>query len=307
MTTRRLGTWEERGTGAPTAPGPLSRPSVPAHWRLRSRTLNTAGPLVMGILNLTPDSFSDGGDLGSVRDAMDRALTMIHGGAEILDVGGESTRPGALEVSPGEEAARVLPFLKEAVQEISVPLSIDTRKAAVAEVALDAGVEIVNDVSGMRHDREMAGLAARYGAGVVLSHMRGTPATMTGEAEYGEVVGDVISELEESLGLARRAGIEWDRIVVDPGLGFAKTRDHNLTILARLGELGILGRPVLVGPSRKRFIGALTGVPEKERVHGTVAACVVAYLQGARIFRVHDVEPVVQALTVTRAMVEAAE
>lgn len=288
-------------------PGPPSRLPASERWSLRTRTLDLKGPAVMGILNLTPDSFSDGGRIDSLVEALDQARSLLDQGADILDVGGESTRPGATPVSRQEEMARVLPFLRQACRELPVPFSIDTRHAEVAEAALEAGVEIVNDVSGLRQDGGMAEVVARYHAGLVLSHMRGTPATMMDEAKYEDVVGEVMGELEGSLDRARGAGIDHERIVVDPGIGFAKTGAQNITLLARLRALRKLGHPLLVGPSRKRFIGALTGASVEDRLGGTIAACVVAYLQGARVFRVHDVGPVKQALRVARAMVEAAE
>lgn len=287
--------------------GPPSRPRAAGSWTLRTRTMGLEGPVTMGILNLTPDSFSDGGRLASMADALDQARMLMDQGADILDVGGESTRPGATPVPPEEEMARVLPFLRQATRDLPVPFSIDTRHADVAEAALEVGVEIVNDVSGLKQDEAMAEVVARHGAGLVLSHMRGTPATMMEQAEYGDVVQEVMAELEVSLERARGAGISPDRIVVDPGIGFAKTGVQNLTLLAGLGVLLELGHPLLVGPSRKRFIGALTGATVEDRLGGTIAACVVAYLQGARVFRVHDVGHVKQALRVARAMVEAAE
>jgi dihydropteroate synthase len=258
----------------------------------------------MGIVNLTPDSFSDGGRYGTVEAALGKATEMVNEGAAILDVGGESTRPGATPVSPDEEVERILPFFEAASDRIDVPLSVDTRRASVARAALDAGAEIVNDISALAHDPAMAATVASSGRAVVLMHMRGTPVTMGRLARYHDVVGEVVQELEAALARASTAGIGRDRIAVDPGIGFAKDGAHNLALLRDLGSLGRLGRPLLVGPSRKRFIGEITGREPRERVHGTAAACVMAYLEGARIFRVHDVGPVVQALAVARAIVE---
>ncbi|NJD20831.1 MAG: dihydropteroate synthase [Gemmatimonadetes bacterium] len=259
----------------------------------------------MGIVNLTPDSFSDGGLHGDVEAALDHARAMVGAGARILDVGGESTRPGAAAVPAREEAERMLPVLRRAVAELGVPVSVDTRKAAVARAALEEGAAVVNDVSGLAFDPEMGEVVAESGAGVVLMHMRGVPATMAVLATYGDVTAEVASELGEAVARARVAGIPDGAVVLDPGLGFAKTPEQSLALLAELGSLGALGFPLLVGPSRKRFLGAVLGEPPERRIAGTVAACVVAYLGGARIFRVHDVAPVAQALAVAHAILRA--
>jgi dihydropteroate synthase len=264
--------------------------------------IDLSAPVVMGILNLTPDSFSDGGAIGSVDEALEKAHLLAAEGAGIVDVGGESTRPGAEPVPVEVEVARILPFVEAAASSLPVPLSVDTRRAIVARASLRAGAQVINDVSGLKHDSLMAQAVAEDGGALVLSHMRGTPATMDRMAGYGDVVAEVVGELRESLSLALEAGIPEERIVVDPGIGFAKTGRQSLTLLRELEALSTLGRPVLVGPSRKSFIGEITGRPPLERLHGTVAACVVAFLKGARVFRVHDVGPVVQALAVTRAI-----
>ena len=264
-------------------------------------------PRVMGVLNLTPDSFSDGGELPTLESALARARILVAEGAEILDVGGESTRPGAPPVSPDKEMLRVVPVIEALSSFLPVPISVDTRHAQVALEALRAGARIVNDVSGLQHDPRMASVVAGEGGSLVLSHMRGTPATMGELAVYQDVVKEVREELGRSLDVALDAGIPLDRIVVDPGIGFAKTGPQSMKVLGGLRSLASLGRPILVGPSRKSFIGALTGAPPGERVPGTLAACIVAFLEGARIFRVHDVAPLVQALTVTRAIIEASE
>jgi dihydropteroate synthase len=255
----------------------------------------------MGIVNLTPDSFSDGGRLRDLSTALDHARSLVADGAGMLDVGGESTRPGAHAVPEAEERRRILPFLRAAAGSLGVPISVDTRKASVARAALDAGAAAVNDVSGLSHDPGMAQVVAETGAGVVLMHMRGDPVTMNDQARYGDVAAEVTAELASAVARARSAGIRRDALVVDPGLGFAKTPEQTLTLLGDLGRLEELGLPILVGPSRKRFIGSVSEAPPGERVAGTVAACVLAYLQGARIFRVHDVAPVVQALAVAQA------
>ncbi len=256
----------------------------------------------MGIINLTPDSFSDGGRFRGVEEALAEAEAMVAAGAGLIDVGGESTRPGAEVVSTAEELARVLPFVEAAGARLPVPLSVDTRKAEVARAALDAGAAIVNDVSALRHDPTLGEVAAEVGAGVVLMHMRGEPATMRELARYDDVPREVASELGEAVERARHAGIADTSIVLDPGIGFAKTATHSFAILAQLEPLLTLGFPVMVGPSRKSFLGSVTNAEPQRRAPGTVAACVAAYLQGARIFRVHDVEPVIQALAVAEAI-----
>lgn len=259
-------------------------------------------PRIMGILNVTPDSFSDGGRFRSLEPALVRARAMVSDGADLIDVGGESTRPGAPAVSAAEEADRVLPVLERLIGSVDVALSVDTRKAEIAREALSLGVDVVNDVSALAGEG-MTSFVAASTAGVVLMHMRGTPETMQSLAHYGDVVEDVADELAAAVAAAVSGGISPDRIAVDPGIGFAKTAEHNLEILARLGRIAQLGHPVLVGPSRKAFIGAIAGgVPPQERDAGTAAACVMAGLRGARIFRVHDVRGVRQALDVAEAI-----
>ena len=277
-------------------------------WRLAGgRALDTSRPLVMGILNVTPDSFSDGGELaGGPARALERGCAMVEAGAALLDVGGESTRPGAAPVSEAEERARVIPVIEALARELDVPVSVDTRKAGVARAALAAGARVVNDVSGLNHDPALADVVAEGGAGLVLMHMRGEPADMMGHARYHDVVAEVRDELSASVARARAAGVPDSAIVVDPGLGFAKTAEHNLIVIRRLAELEALGQPILVGPSRKSFLGRILDVPPAERMIGTAAACVAAYLAGARIFRVHDVAPVAQALKVAEAIVREA-
>lgn len=271
-------------------------------WKLRDRELDLTAPRVMGILNLTPDSFSDGGELASVEDALRRAREMVAEGVHILDVGGESTRPGAEEISPSEELRRVLPFIRRASSEFHVPLSVDTRKAEVARAAVQAGAEIVNDVSALTHDPQMAPFLAEARVGVVLMHMRGTPADMRSRASYDDVVETVRREIAARVDTARTAGIEDERVVLDPGIGFAKDADHSLTLVRELRRLVDLGFPVLVGPSRKSFLGAVLDAPPEDRLEGTIASCVLARANGARIFRVHDVREVVRALAVTHSV-----
>ena len=281
-------------------------PPFSPSWRVRGRTLLLARPLVMGILNVTPDSFSDGGLWTHPKRALEHARRMVAEGADILDIGGESTRPGAQPVPPEQERARVLPVVRQCRAELSVPLSVDTRRAEVAEAALEAGAEIINDVSALG-DPQMAATVGEAGAGLVLMHMRGTPQTMQLEPHYEDVVGEVVSELGEALERARQGGIAEEQIVVDPGIGFGKTAAHNLELIARLDRLRVLRRPLLLGPSRKQFLSALLGdIPPDERDVATAAACVVGLLRGARIFRVHNVAIARQALAVAEALRRAA-
>ncbi len=259
---------------------------------------------VMGVLNVTPDSFSDGGQYLDPAAAVAHGLELEHEGAAILDVGGESTRPGAHPVAPDEELRRVLPVvegLRSAGAHAAV--SIDTCKALVAARALEAGATVVNDVTALRGDPEMASVIADADAGCCLMHMLGEPRTMQNDPRYGDVVGEVKAFLEERLRFATHNGIAEERIVLDPGIGFGKTVPHNLELLRRIDELVALGRPVLVGSSRKSFIGRLTGRPVDARLAGTIATNVLAYAGGARIFRVHDVAAVHDALTVAAATV----
>lgn len=277
-------------------------------WKLRhDRRMPLQRPVVMGILNVTPDSFSDGGELASVEAALRRAREMAAAGADLLDVGGESTRPGASPVLPEEEIARVVPVLRAIRAELDLPVSIDTRHAGVARAALAAGADAVNDVSGLA-DPEMAEVVARSGAGLVLMHMRGTPATMQSLTGYRDLAAEVAAELRASWGRARAAGVPDEAVVLDPGIGFAKTAAQNVELIARLGEIAALGRPVLLGVSRKSFIGALLGgIPAAERDAGTAGACVAGLERGARIFRVHDVRTARHALDVAAAVISAGE
>lgn len=288
-------------------PGPRVDAGADA-WHVRGRVLALDRPLVVGILNVTPDSFSDGGRFHRLDDAVRRARRMADEGADLIDLGGESTRPGAPEVSADEEATRIVPILHALRDALDLPLSADTRKAAVARAALDAGAHAINDVSGLA-DPEMAGVVARTDAGLVLMHMRGTPATMQSLTDYGDVVEDVAAELAASLARADGAGIARERVVLDPGIGFAKTAEQNLELIASLRRLEArLGRPVLLGASRKSFIGALLGgIPAAERDAGTAGACVAGLARGARLFRVHDVRGARQALDVAWAVLRIPE
>jgi dihydropteroate synthase len=261
----------------------------------------------MGVLNVTPDSFSDGGLYLSVDAAVRHAEEMAHAGAQVIDVGGESTRPGADPVPEAEEVERVVPVVERiAAGGLGARVSVDTRKLAVAEAALQAGARIVNDVSAFRAAPEMAGLVASSGAGCCLMHMLGDdPRTMQADPRYGDVVAEVKAFLEERLAFATGEGVPEESVWLDPGIGFGKTVEHNLELLRRLDEIVAIGRPVVIGASRKSFLGKLTGRPERERVAATVAANVVALERGASIFRVHDVAETVDALKVATATFRA--
>jgi len=268
---------------------------------------------IVGVLNATPDSFSDGGrfvvgEAGvDVARGVDCAAALLREGAHVIDVGGESTRPGAPEVPAAVELARTVRLIEAIAKRMDVPLSIDTRKAEVAEAALAAGASIVNDVSGLRHDPALAGAAARAGAGLVLGHLRGTPQTMQRDPHFDDVLEEVAGELRESVALARAAGVPLESIAVDPGIGFGKRLEDNLALLARPQALRErVGAPVLVGPSRKSFLGALTADPVGERDRATLAACAVAVFAGADALRVHDVAGAVRAVAVARALRDAA-
>lgn len=260
--------------------------------------------LVMGVVNVTPDSFSDGGVYLAPEAAVRHGLDLEHQGAAILDIGGESTRPGAVAVRAEEELGRVVPVI-EGLREAGTAarVSVDTAKAAVARRALAAGATFVNDVTALRGDPDMAAVVASSGAECCLMHMVGNPRTMQDDPRYDDVVSEVKAFLEQRLAFAVSEGIPEQRIVLDPGIGFGKTVAHNLELLSRLDELLSLGRPLLIGTSRKSFLGRITGRQVGERLPGTIATCVLAYAAGARIFRVHDVGPVHDALLVAAATV----
>jgi dihydropteroate synthase len=260
-------------------------------------------PLLMGVVNVTPDSFSDGGLFLDAPAAIEHGRELAAEGADILDIGGESTRPGAQPVSADEELRRVLPVV-EALSGHGPVISIDTSKLAVARAALDAGARIVNDVSAFRFDPDIAGLVADTGVDCCLMHMLGEPRTMQEDPRYDDVVSDVKAFLEERLAFAVSEGVAEERVWLDPGIGFGKTVDHNLQLLRRLDEIVAIGRPVVVGTSRKSFLGKLTGREVTERLPGTIATNVLALERGASVFRVHDVLPVKDALTVAAATLE---
>ncbi|MFQ6102690.1 MAG: dihydropteroate synthase [Candidatus Glassbacteria bacterium] len=260
--------------------------------------------LIMGVLNLTPDSFSDGGKFTSVDAALDRALEMVNQGADIIDVGAESTRPDADPIPAEIELSRINPVLEGMGDDFPVPISVDTYKADVADVALNLGAEIVNDISGLKRDSEMAGVVARHKAGLVIMHMRGNSKTMQSLTNYRNLVADVRAELEESAQIALGKGIELERIVFDPGIGFAKDYLQSCILINRLAELSIMERPILVGVSRKSYIGKILNLPVEERLEGTIAASVLSMVRGASILRVHDVKEVKRAVEVAKVIME---
>jgi dihydropteroate synthase len=256
----------------------------------------------MGIVNVTPDSFSDGGQFLDSSAALEHALRLVEEGAEIIDVGGESTRPGAMPVATDDELRRVIPVVAQLAKQSPVLISIDTTKAEVARAALDAGAHIVNDISALTFDPAMASVCAAAGAGVVCMHIRGTPQTMQNDPQYDDVVADICSFLEGRLADLERQGIAREQVVVDPGVGFGKTAEHNVEILRHISRFRALGRPVCVGHSRKRFLKKLLGRPVDERLFATVGVSVAVALQGAAILRVHDVAATRDALLACQSL-----
>jgi len=257
---------------------------------------------LMGIVNVTPDSFSDGGRYFEPAQAISHGVKLVEEGADIIDVGGESTRPGARPVSGREEMERVIPVIRGLRRELSAPISVDTYKADVARAALDEGADMVNDISALRFDPAMAPLVAAEKVPVVLMHMRGTPRTMQRRPHYRDVVEEVKEFLRDQIRFAVQAGVDLERIIIDPGIGFGKELEHNLALLRALPALADLGRPVLVGPSRKTFIGKILDVGPEERLEGSLAAAVAAVLGGASVIRTHDVKEARRAIRVADAM-----
>jgi len=261
---------------------------------------------IMGVLNVTPDSFSDGGLYAGHDAAVGHARSMAAQGADIIDIGGESTRPGAEPLTEEEELRRVLPVIERISKELTVPVSVDTYKARVAQKALAAGASLVNDISGLRFSSDMARVVADHDAAVVLMHIKGTPRDMQANPVYGDVIVEIMDYLEESAAIALKAGVGSDRILIDPGIGFGKTVQHNLEIIDRLDEFKTLGFPVVIGTSRKRFIGTVLNIAEpKDRVEGTAATVAIAIQRGAHIVRVHDVGPMTQVARMTDAIERA--
>lgn len=288
---------------------------MPAHkifrLKLPSRTL-TLGEhtLIMGVLNVTPDSFSDGGKFFTVTAAIDAALQMQHQGADILDIGAESTRPGSQGISAAEELRRLLPVLQELRGRLKIPISIDTRKSTVAELAVGAGAEILNDVSGLKHDSRIAQIAVRHKVPLILMHMRGTPQTMQKGPFAKNAIRDVTAALRRSIALARSAGVSKSQIILDPGIGFGKSDSQNYELLANLLTLAKLGYPLLIGTSRKAFLGRTLAkdgkpAPTNQRLWGTAATVTASILGGAHILRVHDVAEMVQVARVSDAVLYA--
>lgn len=258
----------------------------------------------MGIVNATPDSFSDGGLYNDPTAAVEHALKLVAAGADLLDVGGESTRPGAAIVSAEEEVERVIPVIEQLSSRTSTPISIDTTKALVARRALDAGATIINDISGLTFDPEMTSVCAESDCGVICMHIQGTPQTMQNDPRYDDVVEDIRDWLHKRLEHLVSAGIAEERIVLDPGIGFGKTAAHNLQILSNIDRLRSLGRPILIGHSRKRFLGKLLGRPIDERDYGTIGVAIALAAQGTDIIRIHDVAALHDCLTAWRTVID---
>jgi dihydropteroate synthase len=273
-------------------------------WSIKDGFFETGKhPLIMGIVNVTPDSFSDGGQYVSSDDAIRHGLKLVEEGADILDIGGESTRPGAGVVGCDDEVDRVMPVIKGLKAGTDVPISIDTCKAEVASRAIDAGVSIINDVSAMRFDKKMIHVASESGSGVVLMHMKGNPRNMQSDPEYQDVIGEIMDFLNQHIGFAEAGGIQRDKICIDPGIGFGKTLNHNLEIFRHLDRFLELGQPVLTGPSRKSFIGKLLNdAPVHERVEGSAAAVAASVFAGVHVIRVHDVKFMKRVAVVASAL-----
>ena len=265
----------------------------------REHTLRFEKTLIMGILNVTPDSFSDGGLFDTFDAAVAHAKQMVSDGADIIDIGGESSRPGSEPLSEKEELARILPVVTRLLQKLSVPISIDTYKPHVADVCLKAGAHLINDITGLTNQK-MRTVVADHAVPVVMMHMRGTPKNMQQNPIYQDVLGEINTFFQTQISLAQKVGIH--QIIIDPGIGFGKTLEHNLQILRHLDAFTTLGHPLLVGPSRKSFIGTITGRPANERLEGTIAAMTVAIMNGANIVRVHDVKECKRAIQVVDAI-----
>lgn len=277
------------------------------HWKTARRTISLDHPLVMAILNVTPDSFSDGGEYLSVNDALRQAEKMIDEGADIIDIGGESTRPGGKPVATDEEIGRVVPVIAAIAKRFDKPISVDTTKSKVAEKTIDAGAEIINDISGLRFDERIADVAASSNAGLVLMNSRGTFETLHTQSPVEDILAEVTTDLQRAIDVANSHGVKNEQIALDVGIGFGKTQEQNLELLAKLGKLvsEFEQYPMLIGASRKSFIGRILGdVPPSERLGGSIAVAVVAVWNGAKIVRVHDVKETVAAIK-TAAMLDA--
>jgi len=262
--------------------------------------------LVMGVLNVTPDSFSDGGLFLDTHRAIEHGLRMAEEGADIIDVGGESSRPGSDPVSQDEELERIIPVIEALASRLQIPVSVDTYKAQVAERAVEAGAQMINDISGLRFDPQMPSVAARFDTPLIIMHIKGTPKTMQEDPRYEDLMGEIIAYLREGIDRAERVGgVDPHQVIVDPGIGFGKRVEDNLMILKRLPELTCLGRPLIIGTSRKSFIGAVLDREVDQRAIGTLATVAVSALKGAHMVRVHDVGPARQAVDMVDAVVNA--
>ena len=259
---------------------------------------------VMGVLNLTPDSFFNGGRFNREDAALNRVEEMVEEGADIIDVGGESTRPGAKRVTLEEEINRVIPVLRKLRKRFKIPFSIDTYKAKVAKEALEVGADMVNDISGLRFDSRMKQIISKYDVPVVIMHIKGTPQNMQNNPEYRDLMNEIISYLKESIKIAEEEGIDPQKIIIDPGIGFGKTTEHNLEIIKRIPELKSLDKPILIGVSRKSFIGNVLGLPPSERLEGSLAATSIAVFQGVNIVRTHDVKATRRVVDLVKAIME---
>lgn len=261
---------------------------------------------VMGILNVTPDSFSDGGLFLNEQSAVEQALRMVKEGADIIDIGGESTRPGAAPVSMKEEIKRVVPVIKALAKKVRVPISIDTCKAKVADEAVSAGASIINDISGLRFDKRMAKVASKHKVPVVIMHILGAPGNMQNNPVYKALIPEIIDYIREGIDIALKAGVSDDMIIIDPGIGFGKTVEHNLEIINRLDEFNGFEKPILIGPSRKSFIGKLLGdLPVQDRLEGTAASIAIGISKGANIIRVHDIKEMSRVAKIADAVTRA--
>jgi dihydropteroate synthase len=269
--------------------------------RLGERTL------IMGVLNITPDSFSDGGVFFEPNKAIEHGLRMAEEGADIIDVGGESSRPGSDPVPLDEELKRIIPVIEGLASRLEIPISVDTYKSQVAERAIEAGAQMINDISGLRFDPQVPAVAARYDTPLIIMHIKGTPKTMQQDPLYEDLMGEIVDYLREGIAKAEQGGVDPHQVIVDPGIGFGKRAQDNLLIINRLSELNILGRPLLIGTSRKSFIGAVLGVEVHQRGIGTLASVAVSILKGAHIVRVHDVAPMRQTVDMVDAIINAEE
>ena len=286
--------------------GGTEKPLEPFLLSFRKRAyLLKEKTLIMGVLNITPDSFSDGGKFFSFEEAVAQGKKLAAEGADLLDIGGESTRPGSSPLPEEEEIRRIVPVIQELFGQISIPISVDTRKARVAAEALKAGAEMVNDVSALRYDPHLAEVAAAYEVPVVLMHMRGEPETMQIDPHYDDLIGEIHEFFRERIGYAEKKGIAPRRIILDPGIGFGKSleKKHNLILMKNLGAFADLEKPLLVGPSRKAFIGRILNLPPEEREEGTLGAVAVAVCHGAQIVRVHEVAKTRRLLSIVDAIV----